>query len=78
MARLLGAAHGGQIVLSRATEEQVRETLPDVASLRDLGSHRLKDLQQPEQLFQILHPDLPSDFPPLPPWKPSPITSPAS
>ena len=34
-------------------------------SLRDLGSHRLKDLQRPEQVFQLLHPDLPADFPAL-------------
>ena len=34
-------------------------------SLRDLGEHRLKDLQRPERLYQLVMPDLPSDFPPL-------------
>src|SRR5437016_886728 len=43
----------------------MREHLPADVSLRDLGLHRLKDLQQPEHLFQLLHPALPADFPPL-------------
>src|SRR5207248_5242098 len=42
-----------------------REHPPAHASLQDLGSHRLKDLQQPERIFLLLHPDLPTDFPPL-------------
>src|SRR5207249_5455059 len=58
-------AHGGQILLSAATEEQVRASLPGGVTLRDLGSHRLKDLQQPEHLFQLVHADLPGEFPPL-------------
>src|SRR5207247_2087446 len=65
VARLLEAAHGGQTLLSLATEELVREALPRQASLSDLGVHRLKDLQQPEHLFQLLHPALPADFAPL-------------
>jgi predicted ATPase/class 3 adenylate cyclase len=65
VARLLAAAHGGQILLSQATSDQVRNQLPEAASLRDLGAHRLKDLQQPEQIFQLVHPALPADFPPL-------------
>ena len=43
----------------------MRDALPAGASLRDLGEHRLQDLQRPEQVFQLLHPDLPADFPPL-------------
>ena len=43
----------------------MRDALPDGASLRDLGEHRLKDLQRPEHLFQVVLPDLPADFPPL-------------
>src|ERR1043166_3423150 len=39
--------------------------MPAGASLRDMGIHRLKDLQQPEPIFQLLHPSLPADFPPL-------------
>jgi predicted ATPase/class 3 adenylate cyclase len=65
VARLLATGHGGQVLLSRATYEHVREVLPSGTSLRDLGSHRLKDLQHPEHVFQLLHHDLPADFPPL-------------
>jgi predicted ATPase/class 3 adenylate cyclase len=65
VARLLEAGHGGQVLLSQATSDLVRETLPKRASLSDQGAHRLKDLQQPEHIFQILHPDLPGDFPSL-------------
>jgi len=70
-ARVRAVAHGGQVLLSQATAERVREHLPEGGrsgatwGLRDLGSHRLKDLQQPEHLYQLLHPDLPADFPPL-------------
>jgi predicted ATPase/class 3 adenylate cyclase len=61
-ARLLSAAHGGQILLSAATEELVRDGLPQGVSLRPLGQHRLKDLQRPENIFQVIHPDLPAEF----------------
>jgi class 3 adenylate cyclase len=64
-ARLTAAAHGGQVVLSLATAELVRDALPVGASLRDLGEHRLKDLQRSERLFQLGHPALPAAFPPL-------------
>jgi predicted ATPase/class 3 adenylate cyclase len=65
VARLLAAGHGGQLLLSQATGELVREALPPEMSLRDLGAHRLKDLQQPEHVFQLLAPALPAEFPPL-------------
>src|SRR5262245_17594879 len=64
-ARLTATAHGGQTVLSAAVAEVVRDALPEGVRLRDLGAHRLKDLQRPEHLFQLGHPDLPADFPPL-------------
>jgi predicted ATPase/class 3 adenylate cyclase len=64
-ARLTAAAHGGQVVLSEAVAVLVRDALPAGAALRDLGAHRLKDLHQPERVFQLAAPDLPSDFPPL-------------
>lgn len=64
-ARLRDVAHGGQIVLSRATHDLVVDHLPKGATLRDLGSHRLRDLARPEQIFQLCHPDLSSEFPPL-------------
>ena len=64
-ARLMAAGHGGQVLLSGVTQELVRDHLPDGARLRDLGIHPLKDLGRPEQIFQLLHPALPADFPPL-------------
>jgi predicted ATPase/class 3 adenylate cyclase len=66
IARLLEAGHGGQILLSLATQELVRDHLPGESSLRDLEEHRLKDLTRPERVFQLLHPDLQANnFPPL-------------
>jgi hypothetical protein len=65
VARLLAAGHGGQVLLSSATHELVREHLPPGVALRELGEHYLKDLIQPEQIFQLVAADLPADFPPL-------------
>jgi predicted ATPase/class 3 adenylate cyclase len=64
-ARLMQAAHGGQIVVSGATEEITRGTLPGDVFLLDLGRHRLRDLAQPDHLFQVVGPGLQSTFPPL-------------
>jgi len=64
-ARICAAGHGAQILLSLTTRILVEDRLPSGVSLRDLGLHRLRDLQQPERVFQVLHPDLPADFPPL-------------
>ena len=65
VARLLSAGHGGQILLSLATHELVRDHLPGGTELRDLGEHRLKDLIRPERIFQLVAPGLPTAFPPL-------------
>jgi predicted ATPase/class 3 adenylate cyclase/Tfp pilus assembly protein PilF len=65
VARLLSAAHGGQVLLSAATHEMVRDQLPAGMRLAELGEHRLKDLFRPERVFQLTAPDLPSEFPPL-------------
>ena len=65
VARLLSAAHGGQVLLSAATHEMVRDQLPAGMNLAELGKHRLKDLFRPERVFQLVSPDLPSEFPPL-------------
>ena len=62
-ARLMAAGHGGQILLSAATYELVRDQLPPDAEIRDLGEHRLKDLIRPEHIFQLSAVDLPADFP---------------
>lgn len=64
-ARLLATGHGGQILLSLATAELLRDQLPASVQLRDLGGHRLKDLTRPEQILQVVAPDLPAEFPPL-------------
>ena len=61
-ARILSAAHGGQVVTSRGTEELVRHRLHPGVSLKDLGEHQLKDLGYPEQIFQIVAPGLDSEF----------------
>jgi class 3 adenylate cyclase len=63
VARLLSAGHGGQILFSKPTRDLLAYDLPTGADFRDLGEHRLKGLSQPEQIFQLLHPDLPADFP---------------
>ena len=65
VARLLAAGHGGQTLLSLATQELVRDALPVDARLEDLGERRLKDLFRPEHVFQVTVTDLPSEFPPL-------------
>ncbi len=64
-ARVAGAGHGGQIVLTSTTRELAAPTLPDGLTLRDLGRHRLKDLIEPEHLFQLIVAGLPAAFPPL-------------
>jgi predicted ATPase/class 3 adenylate cyclase len=63
-ARIAAAAHGGQILLSEATKT-VTETLPPGVVVRDLGAHRLKDFEEPQRIFQLDIPDLPSTFPPI-------------
>ncbi len=65
LSRLLSAGHGGQVLLSPAVHTLVQDHLPPQAWLRDLGEHRLKDLTQPERIFQLVAPGLPEDFPPL-------------
>jgi YVTN family beta-propeller protein len=62
--RICSAAHGGQVLLSGATREIVEDELPSDSELRDLGEHRLKDIDRPEHLFQLVATGLESDFPP--------------
>jgi predicted ATPase/class 3 adenylate cyclase len=64
-ARIAAAGHGGQVLLSQTTRDLTEYGLPHDATLRDLGIHRLKDLQHAERLYQLVFPDLPADFPPL-------------
>ncbi|MDQ4028970.1 MAG: adenylate/guanylate cyclase domain-containing protein, partial [Actinomycetota bacterium] len=65
-ARIMAVAHGGQVLLSATAAALVIDQLPDGATVRDLGEHRLKDLGRPERVFQLVERDLVSDFPPLP------------
>ena len=64
-ARLMGTAHGGQVVVSLATEELARDALAAGVSLRDLGEHRLRDLAGAERVFQVVAAGLRPAFPPL-------------
>jgi predicted ATPase/class 3 adenylate cyclase/predicted negative regulator of RcsB-dependent stress response len=63
--RLMSAAHGGQTLLSLATQELLQNSLPTGVSLHDMGARRLKDWNRPEQIFQLVVEGLPSEFPPL-------------
>jgi predicted ATPase/class 3 adenylate cyclase len=63
--RIMSAGHGGQILISGATRELVRDTLPTGIRLVDLGERRLKDLLRPEHLYQLSTRGLPATFPSL-------------
>src|SRR5919109_3710907 len=64
-ARIASAGHGGQVLMSGSTRALVEGSLSGGVSLRDLGRHRLKDLENPEQLFQLVVEGLPDEFPPV-------------
>ena len=64
-ARLRDLGHGGQTLLSGATEAMALDGLPSDAWLSDLGTHTLRDLPRPERVIQLCHPDLINEFPPL-------------
>ncbi|HEY3084062.1 MAG TPA: adenylate/guanylate cyclase domain-containing protein [Candidatus Dormibacteraeota bacterium] len=64
-ARIAGAAYGGQILVSEATSTLVGDSLPPSLQLRDLGTHRLRDLARTERLFQLVVEGVPDTFPAL-------------
>ena len=64
-ARLRAIGHGGQVLLTAACQALLPETLPERASLQELGVHRLRDLERGELVYQLRHPALVGDFPPL-------------
>lgn len=64
-ARIAAAGHGGQVLISGSTRGLVDGCLKEGISIKDLGEHRLKDLERPERIFQIVMPGLKSDFPSL-------------
>jgi predicted ATPase/class 3 adenylate cyclase len=63
-ARISDAGHGGQVLISETTYGLIQPALGDGLRLRDLGAHRLKDLPQPEHLYQLVIEGLPAKFPP--------------
>jgi class 3 adenylate cyclase len=73
-ARIRSLSHGGQVLLSRSTHDLLRDGLPEGVGLRPLGPQVLRGLERPEEVFQVLHPHLPADFPPLP----SPLATPTN
>jgi YVTN family beta-propeller protein len=64
-ARICSAGHGGQILLSNTTRELIEDDLLDGVELMDLGERRLKDIDRPERLAQVVYPGMPASFPPL-------------
>jgi predicted ATPase/class 3 adenylate cyclase len=65
VARVMDLAHGGQVLLSRAAVESLKNQLPEGTRLIDMGVYPLKGLGQPEHVHQLAHRELQSDFPPL-------------
>jgi predicted ATPase/class 3 adenylate cyclase len=65
VARVSAAAHGGQVLMSETTASAAAGRLCAQARVFALGSFHLRGFPAPQRLFQLLHPDLPSDFPPL-------------
>ncbi len=63
-ARIAASANGGQVLLSGATRALVEAALPDHVTVRDLGSHRLKDIERAQRLHDLVIDGLSSDFPP--------------
>ena len=64
-ARLMDAGHGGQVLLSASTASLMADSRGPGIALRDLGEHRLRDLSEPEHVFQVVAPDLEQEFPRL-------------
>ena len=64
-ARIAAAGHGGQVLVSQTTRELLRDDPPPDVSLRDLGEHELKDMDEPERIYQLVAPGLDQEFAPL-------------
>jgi predicted ATPase/class 3 adenylate cyclase len=64
-ARIAATGHGGQVLASSTTADLLRQDLPDGVAIRDLGRHRLKDLDRPERIYQLTVEGLPDEFPPI-------------
>ena len=64
-ARVRGAAHGGQTVLTQATYDLVSDHLPPGARLQDLGLFAFRNFERPERIYQVVQEGLAAGFPPL-------------
>ena len=64
-ARVKAAAHGGQVLVTKTTRDLVEGRLGGGFGLKRLGEFRLRDLAEPELIYQLTHADLPADFPPI-------------
>jgi hypothetical protein len=64
-ARVKAAAHGGQVLVTKTTRDLVGGRLGGGFGLKRLGEFRLRDLAEPELIYQLTHADLPADFPPI-------------
>jgi YVTN family beta-propeller protein len=65
-ARIGSAGHGGQVLVSQATQTLLEDEEQDLGIvLQDLGEQRLKDLERPVRLYQVTAEGLPTEFPPL-------------
>jgi predicted ATPase/class 3 adenylate cyclase len=65
VARLVSIGHGGQVLVSGLTHDLIGDQVPTSAGFLDLGEHQLRDLERPERVFQLVHAELSTDFPPL-------------
>jgi len=65
VARLESLAYGGQVLMSLVTAELIRDMIPEPLNIQYMGDHRLKDLTRPEGVYQLTHPDIPIEFPPI-------------
>ncbi|MGB8521262.1 MAG: adenylate/guanylate cyclase domain-containing protein, partial [Candidatus Tumulicola sp.] len=65
VARLLAIGYGGQILVSRVTAELSEGSLQTDVTFRDLGEHKLKDVDRRERVYQVCASKLTADFPPL-------------
>jgi predicted ATPase len=64
-ARIANVGHGGQVLLSQTTMLLTQADRSREIKFRDLGEHCLKDLLEPQRIYQLVIPGLPSEFPPI-------------
>jgi class 3 adenylate cyclase len=64
-ARIAALGHGGQVLVSEASSVLMENVLPSDVSIRDLGRHRVKDIDRPEHIYDLVIDGLSADFPVL-------------